>query len=201
LPATAPTGEGIVLVEPQNWDAANRDNVEDALALLPPSVRAQLGNPAFGPMLILVNSEGMTSSGRQPYGRAANFYSNNEGRNEVVLYPGQSPRTVLHELGHAFNLRSVPAGAYAQVFLQPEMQSFMAVAGWRILTPADMLAKLKDHTKVELAYDGATIWTQVSRNDPLEDFANSFALYFVAPDELRALSPARYAWFAARFAN
>ena len=40
----------------------------------------------------------------------------------------------------------------------------------------------------------------MSRNDPLEDFANSFALFFVNPGDLASRSPERYAWFAARFA-
>ncbi|MPZ50445.1 MAG: hypothetical protein GEU75_14285 [Dehalococcoidia bacterium] len=197
----APAIERLVMVQAETWDATSRRNIEDALALLPSGVQAELGNPALGPIFILVNSEGMTLSGRQPYGRAANFYSTNEGRNEVVLYPNQSPKTALHELGHAFNLRRTQPGAYAQVFLDPEMQAFMAAAGWRVLTSTETLRGLRDHTHVELAYDGPSVWTQLSRNDPLEDFANSFALYFVAPDDLRSLSPARYDWFAARFAQ
>jgi hypothetical protein len=193
--------ENVVLVEPEGWDADSRRNITEALALLPAGLRAELGNPALGPLLIQVNDAGRTLSGRQPYGQAANFYSTNEGRNEVVLYPGQSARTALHELGHAFNLRGVAPGAYAQVFLQPEMQSFMAAAGWRVLTPVEALRDLRDHAAVSLAYDGPSIWTSLSRNDPLEDFANSFAAYFAAPEELKQLSPPRYAWFAQRFAN
>jgi hypothetical protein len=147
--------ENVVLVEPEGWDADSRRNITEALALLPAGLRAELGNPALGPLLIQVNDAGRTLSGRQPYGQAANFYSTNEGRNEVVLYPGQSAA----------------------------------------------LRDLRDHAAVSLAYDGPSIWTSLSRNDPLEDFANSFAAYFAAPEELKQLSPPRYAWFAQRFAN
>ena len=197
-PATFST-ERLVLVQSETWDANSKRSIDEALALLPPDVRSGLGNAALGPVFILVNSDGMTLSGRQPYGKAANFYSTNEGRNEVVLYPGQSPRTALHELGHAYNLRNVSPGAYAQVFLDAEMQSFMTEAGWRATTPADTLRGLRDHTQVEVANGGTPIWAQLSRNDPLEDFANSFALYFVAPEELKTLSLARYNWFESRF--
>ncbi|HWC31266.1 MAG TPA: hypothetical protein VG845_14385 [Dehalococcoidia bacterium] len=188
-----------VLVGSDEWDAATRQSLHEALTVLPASVRSELGNPSLGPLFVLVNTDGMTLSGRQPYGRGANFYSTNEGRNELVLYPGQSAGTALHELGHSYNLRRTPPGAYAQVFLDPEMLSFLKATGWRLLTPSNELRGLKDHTKVELSYTGAEIWTQLSRNDPLEDYANSFALYFSAPEELRALSPARYGWFDARF--
>ena len=167
--------------------------------MLPPQVRDDLGNAALGPLYVLINSNGTTLSGRQPYGRAANFYSTNDGRNEVVVYPGQSTRTVLHELGHAYNLRHTPAGAYARVFLDPEMQSFLGAAGWRVFTPAETLLSMSDHSKVEYVYDGPRIWQLLSRDDPLEDFASSFALYFSAPGELRSLSAERYAWFEERF--
>jgi hypothetical protein len=188
-----------VLVGSDEWDAATRRSLHEALAFLPGHVRAELGNAALGPVFVLVNQDGMTLSGRQPYGRGANFFSTNEGRNELVLYPGQGVSTALHELGHAYNLRRTPPGAYAQVFLDSEMQSFMKATGWRRLTPSSELRKVKDHTRVELAYDGPAIWMELSRDDPLEDYANSFALYFSAPKELKALSPTRFEWFEARF--
>jgi hypothetical protein len=198
-PAAAVSPPRVQLYQPQAWSDTTRRNVEAALALLPHSVQTALGNPSLGPLYILVNREGRTRSGVQPYGRAANFYSTNEGSNEVVLYPDQSVQTVLHELGHAYNLRRVPAGSYAAVFYDEEMLSFLAVAGWRLLTPEARLRNLSDHTLVEYAYEGTTIWSRVSHDDPLEDFANSFALFFSAPQELARLSPARYAWFSQRF--
>jgi hypothetical protein len=191
----------LVFVDAENWDTPSKRSVDEALALLPPSVRTGLGSPDLGPVYILVNSEGRTLSGRQPYGSSANFFSTNDGRNEVVLYPGQSVRTALHEFGHAYNLRHVPQAAYAQVLLDPEMQSFMAASGWRVLTPPETLIELKDHMKADLIYEGKAVWAQLSRNDPLEDFANSFALYFAAPGELKSLSTARYGWFERRFGD
>jgi hypothetical protein len=64
------------------------------------------------------------------------------------------------------------------------------------LTPPEQIAALRDHAKVQLEYHGRPIWTRVSRDDPLEDFANSFALYFADWAALLRLSPERHAWFA-----
>ncbi len=201
-PAAGPVerwgAQGIVLLTAgQEWDDDSLLNVDAALAALPARVRALLVNPAFGPLLVLVNSHGRTSSGWQPYGRAANFFATNERRNELVLFPRQRPQTILHELGHAFNLRRQAAGGYALVLLDPEMRSFMDATGWRLLAAPAEVAAARDHTQVAMAYDGAAVWTRLSHNDPLEDFANSFALYFWEPEELRRLSPVRYDWFAA----
>jgi hypothetical protein len=187
--------EGIVLVDAGDWDAVSLSVVDQALALLPERIHSQLGNRALGPLTISVNSTGSTPSGGRPYGGPANFYTTNGAHNELVLYRGQGLLTVLHELGHAYNLRRQPAASYATVLLDPEMQGFMAAAGWRILTPATELRALRDQSDPAYAYEGASIWTKLSRNDPLEDFANSFALYFADPDELGRLSPQRLAWF------
>lgn len=190
--------EGIVLLtEGQVWDAASLANVDAALRLLPPAVRAALGNRALGPLHILVNREGRSISGRQPYGGPANYFSTNDGLNEVVLYPGQSVATVLHELGHAYNLRSVPAGRYALVLLDGEMQSFMAATGWRLASTPEQVLAAVDQRRVAYAYEGGVTWPRLSHHDPLEDFANSFALYYADPARLQELSPARYRWFAA----
>ena len=193
--------EGVFLIDASSWSERSRAMVDDALAMLPANVRGQLGNSSFGPIYVSVNRDGRTMSGQQPYHRAANFFSTNEGRNEVVLFPDQTSRTALHELGHAYNLRHVPAGSYAQVYLDDEMQSFLTAAGWRVLTPASELRSLRDHVAVEVVYDGVPVWSRLSREDPLEDFANSFALYFTAPLELKALSTERYTWFQDRFAT
>jgi hypothetical protein len=192
--------ERIFLNNPGEWTERSRASIAQALSLVPQRVRAVLGNPSLGPLYVSVNRHGRTMSGREPYGRAANFYSTNEGRNEIVLFPDQTPRTVLHELGHAYNLRRVAAASYAQVYLEPEMTSFLSAARWRILTPASALRQMRDHAEVAAVYEGAAIWPKLSRDDPLEDFANSFALYFDAPAELHRISPARYEWFRLRFA-
>jgi hypothetical protein len=181
----------------QALDDQSLATIDTALSYIPAGVAAAITGNGRGDVHILVNTEGRTLSGNQPYGRAANFFSTNEGRNELVLYPRQSIQTVVHELGHAYNLRHVPAGRYALVLLDPEMQGFMAAAGWTVLATAAEVQSARDHTVVPMSYAGPPIWPILSHDDPLEDYANSFALYLMDPAELRALSPARYDWFAA----
>ena len=189
---------GIVLVtEGQAWDEASLANVDAALSLFPPEVLANLGNPELGPLHILVNTEGRSLSGSQPYGGAANYFSTNDGVNELVVYPGQRVVTILHELGHAYSLRDVPQGSYAQVLVEPEMESFLAATGWRILTPGGTVATMVDHTRVAFDYTGGFVWPELSHFDPLEDYANAFALYYADPEGLKAASPERYGWMAA----
>ncbi len=194
--------EGILLeMDGQEWDEASLANVDAALSRLPPTVRASLGNPALGPLHILVNTQGRSLAGNQPYGRTANFFSTNDGVNELVLYPGQSVATVLHELGHAYNLRAMPAGRYALVLLEPEATSFMAATGWHLLSSPEQVRTALDQTQVAYAYDGAFSWPRLSHADPLEDFANSFALYFLDPARLKETSPVRFDWFAANLGS
>ena len=198
LPGGRWLAEGFVFViEGQEWDADSFTNVDAALSKLPARIRSLLANRELGPVNILVNRSGRSISGKQPYGGPANYFSTNDGRNELVLFPGQSVPTILHELGHAYNLRRVGAGRYAVVLLDPEMQSFMAATGWRVLSTPDQVRAARDHMQVQMAYDGQQIWPRLSNNDPLEDFANSFALYFFSPDDLRARSQARFDWFEA----
>ncbi len=104
---------------------------------------------------------------------------------------------MLHELGHAYNLRRTAAGRYALVLLDPQMQSFMAAVGWSVLSTDAQVRAAVDQIGVSYSYDGGFMWSNLSHNDPLEDFANSFATYFLDPAGLNSLSPARYAWFAA----
>ncbi len=179
----------------QAWDDQSLANVDQALATVPPRVRAQLGNPSLGPIHILVNRDGRMLSGRQPYGGEANFFATNDGRNELVLYPDQSVPTIVHELGHSYNLRRIPAGRYALVLLDPEMESFMAAVGWHVLASADQVQAAVDHTQVPMSYDGTFVWPKLSRNDPLEDFANSFSAYYCDRANLQQESPERFAWF------
>ena len=192
----------VVLYQPENtWDAVSRQNVDAALALLPETVRTELGNPALGPVFVTVNDSGSLMSGQQPYGKAANFFSTSDKTSQVVLYPDQPVKVVLHELGHAYNLRGTPGGSYGQAYLSPELQDFMKAVSWRLLTPAGQLVGQRDQDAVAVTLDGPNPWTDLSHNDPLEDFANSFALFFAAPAELQQLSPARYEWFAGHFAT
>ena len=193
-PLEAWNGDGIFYAG-WHWDAASLWIIDEALALLPPRIRWSLGNRALGPLNITVSLSGSTPTGYQPYGGPANFFSTNEGRNDLVLYANQGLLTVLHELGHAYNLRNQPAATYAPVLLEPEMQGFMAAAGWQVLSPPAAIWAMRDQSEAAYASYGPMPWTRISRNDPLEDFANSFALYFANPHELHQLSPERYFWF------
>ncbi len=201
-PVLAPVEEAsslVLLIDAEDWDLVTLSNVEQALALLPSAVKTQLGNSELGILNITVSTEGVASTGSQPYGGPANYFTTNDDVNEVVLYPRQPVLTILHELGHAYNLRHSPAGDYASVLLGSEMQSFMVMAGWQVLTPSEEVISMIDHARVSFAYEGEPLWSSLSREDPLEDFANSFALYFGDPSRLAELSPERYQWFAAHF--
>ncbi len=184
-----------IVVEGQTWDPVAQQAVVEALSLLPEHVVRDLGSPFYGRLYILSNTEGQTLSGQVPYSNGANFYSNNDGRNELVIVPGQGIRTILHELGHAYQMRMTPPGRYAWVFFQQEMRDFMDATGWRLLSSDAEVAAAHDQTELEFAYDGPEVWSYLSHPDPLEDYANSFALFFDDPAELATISPVRYQWF------
>jgi hypothetical protein len=187
---------GVEIVgEGQSWDPLAMQAVLEALSRLPPHVVRDLGSPFYGRLHILANGDGHTLSGQRPYSYGANFYSNNDARNELVLFPSQGRRTVLHELGHAYQMRLTPPGRYAWVFFQQEMRDFTQATGWRLLSSDAEIAAAHDQTELQFAYDGQQVWSYLSHPDPLEDYANSFALFFDDPGELAALSPVRYDWF------
>ena len=158
-----------------------------------------LGNSACGALHLLVNTEGRVLSGDQPYRGPANFFSTNEATNELVLYPQQSVFTIVHELGHAYNLRRTGAGRYAMVLLDAEMRSFLTATGWQITSTDAEIRTAVDHMHVAYSYVGSFHWPRLSNDDPLEDFANSFAMYFLDPASLQQMSPDRYTWMAATF--
>ena len=185
----------------QSWDPLSLQVVLDTLSRLPPHVVRNLGSSFYGRLYILANRNGRTLSGQSLYSSGANFYSNNDGRNELVLVPGQGTRTILHELGHAYQMRLTPPGRYAWVLFQQELRDFMQATGWRFLSSDAEVAAAHDQTELRFAYDGPQVWSYLSFPDPLEDFANSFALYFTTPLELKGLSAERYAWFQDRFAT
>jgi hypothetical protein len=143
-PATAPSANvverwralGVIIeTQGQEWDEQSLANVDAALSALPASLRAQLGNPALGQVHVLVNSQGRALSGKQPYGGAANFFSTGDGVNELVMYPRQRVATILHELGHAHNLRRIPAGNYAKVLIDRDGE-LHGGDGWQVLATA-----------------------------------------------------------------
>jgi hypothetical protein len=183
-----------IVIDGQTWDDASLNTVVAALSKLPTHVVKQLGSRTYGRLYVLSNDQSRSMSGAKVYSSGANFYSNNDGRNELVLFPNQGTRTVLHELGHAYQLRMTPPGKYAWVFFQQEMRDFMRATGWRLLSSDAEVAAAVDQTQLSFAYDGPQVWQFMSNNDPLEDYANSFALFFDDPQQLQQLSPARYQW-------
>lgn len=184
------------VLDGQTWTPLSVASVDEALSSLPPEVRASLGNPALGPLHLLSNETGTDLTGWSPYGRAANYYSNHRGYNEIVLYPNQTASTVLHEMGHAYQLRSVPPGRIAWVFLDPEFLDFMEATEWRLESSPDEVAAAFEAYQVRFSYHGAPVWSGLSSFDPLEDYANTFAQFFLDPEALRTLSPERYEWMA-----
>ena len=188
---------GVRLQGSEAWDDVSLANVDAALSAVPARMLGSLGNPALGPLNVLVNPVGRTMSGAQPYGGPANFFSTNDGTNELVLYPKQSVFTIVHELGHAYNLRRTAAGRYNLVVLDAEMQSFMAASGWRVTSTESQIRSAVDHMGIGFINEGGFTWPRLSHDDPLEDFANAFATFYLDPAGLRAMSAARYNWFAA----
>ncbi len=108
-------------------------------------------------------------------------------------------------------MRRVPAGRYAWVYLppeaysprarDPEMRSFMAATGWRLLSSDEEVRNSWDGTDLVFEYDGPAIWQFLSRQNPAEDYANSFALFFYDPTALQRVSPERYEWFLRHVAS
>ena len=181
-----------VVVEGQEWNEQSLRNVEHALSLLPDHVVSNLGNPEYGPLHVLSNREGATLDGFQPYVSGANFYSNHNERNELVLLPNARVFTVLHELAHAYQMRDVPSDRYAWVIAQPELQAYMEATGWELVSSDAELQEARSIADLEFAYHGPQVWNYLSNFDPAEDYANAFALYFSDPDELQRRSAERY---------
>lgn len=181
-----------IVVEDQTWNDESLYTIADALERLPEHVVRRLGNRHYGRLQVLSNPEGIAMDGWQPFDTGANFYSNFNRRNEMVLVPNQGLRTVLHELGHAYQMREVPSNRYAWLFFQSEMQEFMSATGWELLSSDADVAAARSVSELQFSHSGPPLWDRLSNDDPTEDYANSFALYFSNPDELLELSPARF---------
>jgi hypothetical protein len=89
-------------------------------------------------------------------------------------------------------MREVPSDRYAWVFFQSEIRGFMAATGWELLSTDEEVAAARSVTELSFAYSGPHLWDRMSNEDPAEDYANSFALYFDDPAALKRLSPERY---------
>lgn len=166
-PVPAPTSPpGVTFIG--EWDAFNRGNVEDALALLPPVVYQ-----GATPVGFFLSETGTTPSGWTPYGgHPMTFITNQEPGSPsrvVVMNPGACCRSLVHELMHSYWLRnSAPGDYYSYDF--PEMQSFIAA------------------TQAE----GPVL---PGSESPLEDFAVSGARCYQVGG-LAVNAPAHAQWFA-----
>jgi len=183
-----------IAVENQSWSEQSLDDLLAALRKLPPHIVRRLGNRHYGRLTVLSNPEAVTLEGWQPYPNGANFYTNHNERNQLVLVPNQGTFTILHELGHSYQMREVPSDRYAWVFFQTEMREFMEATGWRLLSSDEEVAGAREVTSLRFEYAGPQVWQSMSHVDPVEDYANSFAMYFSDPDGLDRRSPERYAF-------
>jgi len=77
----------------------------------------------------------------------------------------------------------------------------LPATGWQVLATREQIARSVDHMKLSYQYNGTFRWQELSKFDPLEDFGNSFAMYFYDPSGLKAQSPERYEWMAANLAR
>lgn len=183
-----------IVTEDQTWNEAGLDTVLQALQKLPTHVVRRLGNRYYGRLQVLSNPGGVTVEGWQPYANGANFYSNYNDRNQLVLVPNQGVFTILHEMGHSYQMREVPTNRYAWVFFQTEMREFMDATQWKLLSTDEQVAATRDVASLRFQYTGPQVWQTLSHFDPVEDYANSFAMYFSDPAELQRRSPARFAF-------
>ena len=181
-----------IVTEQQTWDESGVTTVDSALDRLPEHIVRRLGNRFYGRLQVLSNPDGISLDGWQPYTNGANYYSNYHERNELVLVPGQSELTILHELGHAYQMREAPSDRYAWVFFQTEMREFLEATGWQLLSSDAEVAAARSVRELRFEHSGPFVWDGLSNADPAEDYANSFAQYFLDPQELQRLSPERY---------
>lgn len=129
---------------------------------------------------VFVSTNGCTSEGMCPFGgqHPANFYW--ESTREVVLAPNQSLKILAHELCHAHQHWEV-----------------ISETGRDLADPG--LVKWYD-TREARAFNEVAVaaqprpWAYLSADTNLEDAATTCAMWLVAPDELRTISPERYEW-------
>lgn len=102
--------------------------------------------------------------------------------------------TIAHELLHAYQMRNIGSGHYAEVLLTPEMKSFMAMSGWVQTVSDEELATKLGGSWTDIAalfrYEGhELVYTSeigevvhAFTPNPVEAFTVTGALYYAAPD-------------------
>ena len=78
-----------------------------------------------------------------------------------------------------------PAAAPPETVIRPP-------TGWQLISTDAEVAAAHSVRDLQFAYSGVPVWNGLSNEDPVEDYANSFAQYFLDPNQLRDLSPERY---------
>jgi len=198
-----------IVLEGQDWgpdglsQEANIGAVISAMDRLPLRVTSSVIAHPHGPLTFVSNQQGRTADGWQPYGGfPIAFYTNSDQgpaghrpANEVVLITGSSDLSIAHEVLHAYSFREVGLDRYVLALLGDEMRSFMAATGWRLLSSEEEVRNSWDGTDLLFQYEGPPVWQFLSRQEPVEDYANSFALFFYDPATLKRVSPDRYEWF------
>lgn len=138
-------------------------------------------------------TDGCTSTGFCPYGgeSSANYYY--APLREIVISPGQGKLTLFHEGCHAHQHQVIldeigrePTLDMREWIDTAEGQSFITTTGWT----AD--GGLDPYGPTFLPNE--TPWAWLSHQSPVEDFANTCALWLAEPEELRHRDPLRYAW-------
>jgi hypothetical protein len=214
-----------IVLEGQDWGADETEQLRNigavvsAMQLLPRTVTSSVASHPHGPLTILSNREGRTLDAWKPYGdRSLSFYTNvDQGvsgyrpANQVVLATGADRMTVAHEVLHAYQFRNVGPQDYALAYLDEEMRSFMAMAGWRQLASDDDIRAGRNQNWETInnfhVYEGADLWyvdaagssVQLRLPNPIEAFAVIGALYYARPHGMLLPEwPEYWAWFDLR---
>lgn len=128
---------------------------------------------------IFISPNGCTSAGTCPYDKQgpANFYW--APLREIVLAPGQGPRTIAHEYCHAHQHRTV----LDELGIEPDNR----LLAWH------RAAEGRSFSLLASEYPHPWLWISTTDID-IEDFANTCALWLDEPEQLWERSPQRYKW-------
>lgn len=130
---------------------------------------------------VIVSEDGCLPDGTCPYGQPAPF-----GRNyywaptrTLVFAPNQGMLTMAHELAHAHQ----HAVILEDLGREP---TNVNLEDWHLTGEG------KDWLAQGFRFDD--VWQRTTTPNALEDNANTVAAWLVRPEELKRVSPERYAW-------